>query len=70
MFESLLPKLCLAPRDEIIKFAEGIDADLIVVGSHGNSNLARFVLGSVSQSVCSGAACSVVVVRKQGKEKS
>jgi hypothetical protein len=40
-----------------------LGADLIVVGSHGYRALERFLLGSVSQSVVSHAACSVEVVR-------
>jgi nucleotide-binding universal stress UspA family protein len=41
--------------------AEG--ADLIVVGSHGESESSRFLIGSVSEKVVRHASCSVLVVR-------
>jgi nucleotide-binding universal stress UspA family protein len=39
------------------------DADLLVVGSHGRTGLARLVLGSVANTCVQHAACPVVVVR-------
>jgi nucleotide-binding universal stress UspA family protein len=39
------------------------NADLLVIGSHGQSRLARLLLGSVSQMVVSHATCSTRVVR-------
>jgi len=47
----------------ILKRAREWHADLILVGSHGRSGLARVVLGSVSASVARDAGCSVRVVR-------
>lgn len=38
--------------------------DLIVIGSHGRSEVGRFILGSVSLKVLSEAACSVRVARR------
>lgn len=38
------------------------DADLIVLGSHGDGSLAGAVLGSISQSVAAHAHCPVVVI--------
>jgi len=52
-----------SPRRAIIDRADSFAADLIVVGSHGRSGLARLVLGSVSQSVLTHAHCSVRVGR-------
>ena len=52
-----------SPRRAIVSRADSFDADLIVVGSHGRSGIARLLLGSVSQSVLTHAHCSVRVGR-------
>ncbi len=56
------------PRSVIVDEAKEWSADLIVVGSHGRTGIARFLLGSVAQSVVSHAPCSVEVVRKKAEE--
>jgi len=48
---------------EILKLAGDLGADLIVVGSHGKSNLDRILLGSVSSFVVSHSTVSTLVVR-------
>jgi nucleotide-binding universal stress UspA family protein len=53
------------PADRIVAAAEALDADHIVVGSHGLTGLERFLLGSVSRAVVQHAPCSVLVVRKR-----
>jgi nucleotide-binding universal stress UspA family protein len=55
-----------SPKQGILNEAERFDADLIVVGSHGQSALSRFLLGSVSHAVALHAHCSVEIVRKRG----
>ena len=52
-----------SPKRTIVEEAEGWEADLIVVGSHGYQSWERMLLGSVSQSVTAHARCSVLVVR-------
>lgn len=52
-----------APGAEIAQFAFDVGADLIVVGTHGRSGLARLLLGSVAHSVVTLAACPVLVAR-------
>ena len=52
-----------SPAWEIIAKAEEFKPDLIVVGSHGQSALSRFVLGSISQKVLTESAASVRVAR-------
>jgi nucleotide-binding universal stress UspA family protein len=52
-----------SPAEKILDAAEEWQADLIVVGSHGRSGIARFVMGSVSQSVAAHAKCSVTIAR-------
>ncbi len=46
--------------------AEGANADLIVVGSHGRTGLKAALLGSVSRHVVDHATCPVVVVKASG----
>ncbi|ORZ29667.1 hypothetical protein BCR44DRAFT_1448321 [Catenaria anguillulae PL171] len=59
------------PRSDIVRKAQDVDADMIVVGSRGLGALKRVVMGSVSEYVCNHAACPVLVVRPKhcGKEK-
>jgi nucleotide-binding universal stress UspA family protein len=51
------------PRSAVVAYAELWGADLIVVGSHGQSAITRFLMGSVAQAVVRHAPCSVEVVR-------
>ncbi|MGB5584501.1 MAG: universal stress protein [Gammaproteobacteria bacterium] len=53
------------PVDQILRVAEEISADLVVLGSHGKSRAQRFMLGSVSDRVLEYAPCSVVIVKKK-----
>ena len=46
----------------ILRVAEEIGADLIVIGSHGRHGLAA-LLGSTARSVLNGAKCDVLAVR-------
>jgi nucleotide-binding universal stress UspA family protein len=50
-------------RGRIIDTAEEWNADLIVVGSHGQGGIESFLLGSVAESVARNAKCSVEIVR-------
>jgi nucleotide-binding universal stress UspA family protein len=50
-------------RSAIVDFAERLPADLVVMGSHGRTGLARLVMGSVASYVISHAPCSVLVVK-------
>jgi nucleotide-binding universal stress UspA family protein len=47
----------------ILRIAQERSSELIVVGSHGRSNLGQFLLGSVAEQVIRRAANSVLVVR-------
>lgn len=51
------------PGRAIIELARAVDAELIVVGTHGRKGLSRIVMGSVAASVVRDAPCSVHVVR-------
>ena len=46
----------------IIEKANGLQADIIVLGSHGHGLLRKALLGSVSESVMRQASCNVMVV--------
>jgi len=47
----------------IVQLASDLQADLIVVGTHGRRGLTRFLLGSVSERVLRLASCAVLVMR-------
>jgi nucleotide-binding universal stress UspA family protein len=51
------------PADVIIRHAEEIGADLIVLGTNPHSALSRRVLGATVDKVVDHAHCSVLVVR-------
>ena len=55
--------------EEIIFLAEGVEADLVVVGSRGLGGIRRVRMGSVSDSVVRHAHCPVLVVRKEGRQE-
>ena len=48
---------------EICRVAERESADLIVMGSHGDTGVPQIVLGSVAERVVCHAPCSVLVIR-------
>ena len=50
------------PFDEIIRYAEGEDIDLIVMGTHGRGHAARLLMGSVAEKVIRTARCPVLTV--------
>ncbi|OTG87653.1 universal stress protein [Acinetobacter sp. ANC 4558] len=49
---------------EITRAADEINADLIIIGSHGRTGLQKFFLGSVAQSVLTEGTTPVLIVRK------
>ena len=49
------------PSDQILRAAKR--AGLLVIGTHGRTGFARFILGSVASRVVAGARCPVVTVR-------
>lgn len=55
------------PANEILRFAEETEADLLVVATHGLTGLSHLLLGSVAEKVLRQANCPVLVVRTFGK---
>lgn len=51
------------PATEIHDHARRIEADLIVIGSHGRHAVSRLMLGSTANGVVHGARCDVLTVR-------
>ena len=50
------------PAKEILAQAKALDADMIIVGSHGFGAVFRLLLGSVSEKVLKHATCPVLIV--------
>lgn len=53
------------PAREILQLATDLEADVIVVGTHGKKALERMLVGSVSLNVVKKALCPVVVARSK-----
>lgn len=51
------------PAVEILRLAEEVGADLIIVGSHNHTGVRRWLLGSTAERVVREAGCPVVVAR-------
>jgi nucleotide-binding universal stress UspA family protein len=54
------------PAEQILRLAEKIGADLIVMGTHGRTGLRRLLTGSVATAVLRGARCPVLALRCLG----
>lgn len=50
---------------EIVKYAEEMKADLIVIASHGHGGWHHLVMGSVAEKVVRHSPCPVFVVREK-----
>jgi nucleotide-binding universal stress UspA family protein len=51
------------PGHEIVRVAEELNADLIVLGTHGYTGWKRLTLGSVAELVVRHAPCAVLTIR-------
>jgi len=56
-----------AAAPSLVEVARKVEADLLVVGSHGKGPMKRLFLGSVSEGVLRRAPCPVLVVPDQGE---
>ena len=50
---------------EIVQLANDVDADVVVVGTHGRTGIERLLLGSVAESVVRHSPCPVVIYRQK-----
>ncbi len=55
------------PADEIVRVADSLSADMIIMGTHDSVGLERLLLGSVAEAVVRRARCSVLVVRSKDR---
>jgi len=67
-FGQVVPDMTVTLRtgvayESILDFAEEVEADMIMIGHRGISDLRRFFLGSVAAKVVAHANCSVYVHR-------
>ncbi len=56
------------PSHEIVSLAGRLQADLIVMGTHGRTGIRRAVIGSVAEYVVRHAPCTVVCVKPTVEE--
>jgi universal stress protein A len=56
------------PYQEIVSAAKVLDADLIVISTHGHTGLKHALLGSTAERVVRHAECPVLVVRKRERD--
>jgi nucleotide-binding universal stress UspA family protein len=54
------------PVPAIVKTADAVDADLIVMGTHGRGALARLLIGSVAEAVLAETPRPVLTVNRAG----
>lgn len=53
-----------SPYKEILDYQKQIQADMVVVGTHGDTPFEGFFFGSTSSKIIRHATCSVLIVRK------
>jgi nucleotide-binding universal stress UspA family protein len=54
-----------APDDIIVQTAQDVQANLIIMGSHGRTGLKRLLMGSTTARVIGSAPCPVLVVKRR-----
>lgn len=55
------------PGSQIVAFAEKVEADLIVISSHGRQGLHHLLIGSVAERVVRLAKCPVLVIKQPAR---
>lgn len=59
-----------APAEAIIAYARTHDVDMIVMGSHGENNIHRLLVGSTTETVMRQAPCPVLVFKAPEAERT
>jgi nucleotide-binding universal stress UspA family protein len=57
-----------APPTEITSAARELEADLIIISTHGRTGLSRMFVGSTTEKVVRSAPCPVLIVRECERE--
>ncbi|MBS1820008.1 MAG: universal stress protein [Acidobacteria bacterium] len=57
-----------APAEEIVKYAQAEQIDLIVMGTHGRPGVAHLLMGSVAEKVVRTAPCPVLTLKQSERE--
>ena len=65
---ALAVRISASPANAIVEYARSINADVIVVGTHGRDGVSRLLMGSVAEHVVRHAPCPVLVVRTNEHE--
>jgi nucleotide-binding universal stress UspA family protein len=58
-----------SPAEELVQLASDLEADLVVVGTHGRRGVKRFILGSIAERTVRLATCPVLVERPKATAK-
>jgi len=53
------------PFEDIVRVAQQLPADIIIMGTHGRAGMSHLLLGSVAEKVVRRAPCPVLTVRKE-----
>ena len=56
------------PMDEVVKYADSNNIDLIVIPTHGRSGVMRLLMGSVAEEIVRKAPCPVMAVKPRVAE--
>ena len=56
------------PSDVILEKSGELNANLVIMGSHGKTGLSRFIMGSVAETVVRKANCPVLIVKAEENE--
>ena len=50
--------------EEIIRYADSVDADVIVMATHGRSGISHVLMGSTAEQVIRKASCPVLTLKQ------